>query len=295
MSTLTKVFVILLAVFSIGFTMSAISFVVQTNDWKDLADKYQAQTKVVEAHMRNLASSHAAEKATWIDIRDRMTRDAAELEASNERQAQELARLTTELAAARGESATAQALSRQLAAELEIAQNAWQEESQTRVAIEQRKLALERWNQDLDNRISEQENQIAVMEQEKRQLEQQIHILKTENKKLAQAGKQPPTVVGDLGVPGVAGRVLPLSETTGTPIRGRIVEIGGERAAISVGSSDGVEAGMVFVIYRGGEYIGDLKITDVEPNLAAGRITLTRGTPKVGDLVADESRLGVAN
>jgi hypothetical protein len=245
--------------------------------------------------MRNLASSHAAEKATWVDIRDRMTRDIAELEASGEQQAQELGRLTTELAAARGEGATAQALSRQLAAELEIAQNAWKEESQTRMAIEQRKLALERWNQDLDNRISEQENQIAVMDQEKRQLEQQIHILKTENKKLAQAGKQPPAVVGDLGSPGVAGRVLPLSETTGTPIRGRIVEVGGERAAISVGSSDGVEAGMVFVIYRGGEYIGDLKITDVEPNLAAGRITLTRGTPQVGDLVADESRLGVAN
>jgi len=275
--------------------MSAISFVVQTNDWKDLADKYQAQTKVIEAHMRNLAASHAAEKATWLDVRNDLDRKIGDLEAVSERLGQDLARFNSELAEAKAARGSAEALSGQLAAELKIAQDGWVAEKGKREAIEQRKLALERRNQDLDNRISEQENQIIAMEQEKRQLEQQLHILKTENKKLARGGKQPPTVVGDVGGPGVAGRVLPLSETTGTPIRGRIVEIGDERAAISVGSSDGVEPGMVFVIYRGGEYIGDIKITDVEPNLSAGRITLTRGTPQVGDLVADESRLGVAN
>jgi hypothetical protein len=61
-----------------------------------------------------------------------------------------------------------------------------------------------------------------------------------------------------------------------------------------VGSADGVETGMVFVIYNGSEYVGDLEITDVEPNQSAGRITRTRRAPRAGDSVADETRFGLA-
>ena len=51
---------------------------------------------------------------------------------------------------------------------------------------------------------------------------------------------------------------------------------------------------MVFVIYRGSEYVGDLEVTDVQPNLSAGRIVRARSTPRSNDMVADEPALGFA-
>ncbi len=295
MSTLTKVFIVLLAVFSIAFTMMAISFVVQTNDWKKLADDYRANAQVVESAMRNLAASHAAEKATWLDVRAALDRKIADLELGSQQKAQELAKRDAELTGMTLEKRSADDLANRLSSQLQIAETGWKTESDRANALEQRKLDLEKRNQDLDDRVSEQATQIIAMEQEKRQLEQQVFILRNENKRLAQAAKEPPTLLAEVPAGVSKGRVLPLTETTGTPIRGRLLDVEGRRASISVGSSDGVEAGMVFVIYRGGDFIGDLEVTDVEPDKSAGRITLTRGTPRAGDLVMDESRMGVVD
>lgn len=295
MSTLTKVFIVLLAVFSIAFTMMAISFVVQTNDWKKLADDYRANAQVVESSMRNLAASHAAEKATWLDVRAALDRKTAGLEADSQQKAQDLAKRDAELTAMTLEKRSADDLANRLSSQLQIAETGWKTESERANALEQRKLDLEKRNQDLDDRVSEQATQIIAMEQEKRQLEQQVYILRNENKRLAQAAKEPPTLLAEVPAGVSKGRVLPLTETAGTPIRGRLLDVEGRRASISVGSSDGVEAGMVFVIYRGGDFIGDLEVTDVEPDKSAGRITLTRGTPRTGDLVMDESRMGVVD
>ena len=68
----------------------------------------------------------------------------------------------------------------------------------------------------------------------------------------------------------------------------------GDLATISVGSADGVKETAVFVIYRGREYVGELRVTDVEPNLAAGKIVSSRMTPRPDDLVADELAFGLA-
>jgi len=91
-----------------------------------------------------------------------------------------------------------------------------------------------------------------------------------------------------------AGKAQPVSTPAATPIRGHIVEVQGKLATVSIGSSDGVSKGMVFVIYRDSDYIGDIEITDVEPNLAAGRLIRTRATPRADDMVADEPALGLA-
>ena len=87
----------------------------------------------------------------------------------------------------------------------------------------------------------------------------------------------------------------PVTVSSATPIRGRIIEVQGNIATISVGSSDGVQEGMTFVIYRGSDFVADIHITDVEPNLAAGRIQHARAKPKPDDMVADEPALGFAN
>ena len=70
-----------------------------------------------------------------------------------------------------------------------------------------------------------------------------------------------------------------------TAIRGQVVEVAGELVTISVGEADGVRKNMVFVIHRDDKYVGDLKITLVDPGQAAGRLYSATGTPVTGDMV----------
>lgn len=292
MSTLTKIFTVLMVIFSIAFTMSTISFVARSNDWKALAQGYQQEQLLVETHMRNLAAAHAADKTVWLDAKQQLLSRIAALEANQATQLAQIAEARDQAARLQAEKTGSEALASRLTSELQVAQSGWLEQRDQRAAIEKRNLELERRNLDLNERVNEQTAKIVALVQQQRQLEQQVNILREEKAKLAQgAGLGAPAQPAGIGMEGVA----PVSAMpSATPIRGQIVEVQGKLATISVGSSDGVREGMVFVIYRGSEYVGDIEITDVEPNLSAGRILRSRAAPRPKDMVADEPALGLA-
>ena len=88
---------------------------------------------------------------------------------------------------------------------------------------------------------------------------------RAENEKLATITRR--AAAGEFDVTGTDA-AIPLEPVAGTPIRGRILEVDGNLATISVGSADGVQVNMTFVIYRGSDYVGDLRIIDIEPHTA---------------------------
>lgn len=292
MSTLTKIFIVLMVVFSIAFTMSTIGFVAKTTRWRDLANQYNEETRVVMTHMRNLAAAHAAEKTVWVDTKRSLDDRRASLEAELERLRADLETERNAIDKLQTEKSNALAHAEQLLGELKIAEAGRREESASRADIEKRNLDLEKRNADLNLRVQEQSAQILVLVQQQRQLEQQVNILREENTRLSGGEWTGGAVTAaPAGAPAAPPSTAP---TAVAPIRGEIVEVSGKLATISVGSSDGVREGMVFVIYRGSEYIGDLEVTDVEPNLAAGKLVQMRATPRPTDLVADEPALGLA-
>jgi len=71
----------------------------------------------------------------------------------------------------------------------------------------------------------------------------------------------------------------------GVPIRGTVTEVADDRASISVGTADGVHRNMTFKIYRNENYLGDLLVTYVLPNEAAGTLVLQVGSVVTGDTV----------
>lgn len=297
MSTLTKIFVVLLVVSSIAFSMATIAFVARTHEWRSLAEGYQQQAHASAVAAQNAMSSSVAQLASNRDFINKLSSDKSQLEEENGRAELEIAKLTSELAQARGALDSAQATNRTLSAELKVGQSGWQEQRQQRVGLEKRNISLEKRNLDLNERVNEQTSQLAVLKQYQRQLEQQIHILRQENRKFAQlhgvgaVTEEAEQVVGT----GPAGAVTPLSPVASSPIRGSVTEVSGSLATISVGSADGVSENMVFVIYRGEDYLGDLKVVKVEPNQAAGSIVRAgRGTVQIGDQVADERRFGMS-
>jgi hypothetical protein len=294
LSTLTKIFVVLLVVFCIAFTMSAISFVARTNEWRALAEGYQREAQISDTYLRNALSESAAQKALDRDAINAHLAKIRELESRGQRAAREIAQFKGELAQARAQVSSLQGTARTLSGELKVGQAGWVEERKQRQMLQERNLELEKRNLDLNERVNEQTAQTIVLRQELRRREQQIKILRDEARKLAQSPRRAGTGEFEALSPAGQERVTALSAVSGSPIRGRITEVSGSLATISVGSADGVTEDMVFVIYRGLNYIGDLKISKVEPSRAAGRIVSSVGTVLAGDEVADEARFGMA-
>ncbi|HAL44589.1 MAG TPA: hypothetical protein DCP47_01490 [Phycisphaerales bacterium] len=83
------------------------------------------------------------------------------------------------------------------------------------------------------------------------------------------------------------GPAVRASETgTAVAIQGKVTNLEGNIATISVGSADGVEKGMVFHVTQNDNFICDIKITDVDTEVAAGVLELVQQQPRIGDPVS---------
>ncbi len=295
MSTLTKVFIVVLVVFSIAFTTMTVSIVAQSTDWRDTALKYEEHARVADTNLRNQIAASAAELATARDSIKSHLDKIGELETQLKGNGTELAKLRSDLAKAESEKSSSEAMNRGLLAQLTIADAGRGEYRKQRDEIEKRNIELERRNIDLNDRVNEQTARIAVLFEQKRQYEQQLNILKTENEKLAREAHRPAGAAVLEEPSGAAmSNVTALSPISATPIRGKVLDVSGNIITISVGTADGVNKDMIFVIHRGDQYVGDLKINSVTPNQAAGRIVRSASTPAPGDQVTDESAMRAA-
>lgn len=289
MSTLTKIFVVLLVVFSMTFTAMTVSTVAQTTNWRDTALKYQQNERIADTNLRHAHAAHAAELATKFDeVRGHLTKISG-LETEVQTARTEAARVRLQLAQAASEKSSAEAMNRGLLAQLEVAEAARSEYRKQRDGLEIGNIDLERRNIDLNDRVNELTARVDVMLEQRRHFEQQLNILQSENRKLAARtwggsstiSFEDPGSAASIGVPsGVAAR----------EIRGHVRDADGDLVTISVGRPDGVTEGMIFVMHRKGQYVGDLTISMVDPTQSVGRITVKGPSlsPARGDNVTDE-------
>lgn len=288
MSMLTKIFVVLLVVFSICFTSMTISNVAQTANWRETAEKYKEHARVADTNLRHAHAAHAALMANARDeIRahlDKISGLESDLQASRN----EVAEVKAQITKIESEKSGAEAINRGLLAQLQIAEAGRAEYKKQRNELEQRNIELERRNIDLNDRVNELTAGMTVLVEQKRQYEQQINILRTENEKLAHQARTLSTGRSLERPEGVALEgVKPLTPVPASAIRGKVLEVSGDLVTISVGSADGVKKGMIFVIHRDDEYIGDLEINLVDPNQAAGRIVRSTAATAADDEVTD--------
>lgn len=288
MSTLTKVFTVLLVVLSIVFTVMTISVVAQTARWKDNAEKYEENARIADTNLRQMIAASAAELATARDTIKSHLGKVGELETQMQANSAELARLRTDLAKVEAEKSSAEAMNRGLLTQVEAARSGETEYRKQLAGIEKRNIELERRNIDLNDRVNEQTAQIDVLVEQKRQYEQQLNILKEELERGSRQASRPGAGASMESPTGAAMQnVTALTPGGPTAIRGNVLEVSDNLVTISVGSADGVKKDMVFVIHRNDQYVGDVKISDVTPNRAAGKLVRTTGTPAKGDQVTD--------
>jgi len=74
-----------------------------------------------------------------------------------------------------------------------------------------------------------------------------------------------------------------------SPIAGTITDVmtsaGAQLVQVDVGTKDGVEENMKFLVHRDEQYVGTVVIVRVEPAIAAGRMVLSRGSVQAGDQI----------
>ena len=288
MSVLTKVFIVLLVVLSIAFTSMTVAIVAQTTNWRDTAQKYEEHARIADTNLRHAHAHSAALLATAQDDSRMRLERIRELEAKLQAARNEAAQLRAEAAKAGSERSSAEAMNRGLFAQLQATEKARAEYRIQRDDLERTQIDLQQRNIDFSDRVNELTARVGVLVEQRRQYEQQINILRTENDRLAQAARSPSRGAmleepAGAAIPGVVA-VTPVAARA---IRGKVLDVSGSLITISVGSADGVRKDMIFVIHRKGQYMGDMKISLVDPNQSAGRIVQASSTPAVGDEITD--------
>lgn len=288
MSTLTKVFVVVLVICSIAFTTMTVSTVAQQANWHDSAIKYENNARIADTTLRQMIAASSAELAAARDTIRGHSERIGELEGDLQKMGGDLGQVKADLAKAESEKSSAEAMNRGLLASMQMAEAGRQEYRKQRDEIEKSNIELQQRNIDLSGRVNELTAKATVLMEQKRHYEQQLNTLKTENQQISR-DTQRPSIAGRLEPPSGAAmpNVKALTPVSASAIRGKVTDVSGDLVTISVGSANEVQKDSLFVIHRSGDYVADLKITNVEPNRAAGKITKKASTPQVGDQVTD--------
>ena len=283
MSTLTKVFVVLLCIFSIAFTSMTVATVARTTHWRDTALKYEEHARVADTNLRHEIAANAALLATAREEVRSLSNSIGGLESQLATARSEAAQYRAQLAKVEAEKSSAEAMNRGLFSQLQVADSARGEYRKQRDGMETTNVDLSRRNIDLNDRVNELTARVDVLLEQKRQAEQQINMLQ------AAAGR-PMTFES---VEGVAMQgVEALTPVASRKISGQVSEVSGNMVMISVGSADGVKKDMVFVVHRDGEYVADIQVDLVDPSQSAGRLVRSSGMPQAGDTVTDAQSMG---
>jgi len=125
-------------------------------------------------------------------------------------------------------------------------------------------------------------------EKTKRLLEEKTELQNSADQFLQQFGK---AVAAPVPVTPVKEKAQVAAVTTDIALKGLVseVDLKNSLAQISIGSADGVKAGMRFHVVRGDVFICDILIFDVEPEKAVGVLELMEATqlqPRAGDNIS---------
>ena len=290
MTTVTKIFIVLVCLFAFIFTPMAIQFAGRKDDWKALAEKYEDHAETALAHERSTIATAASTIEHYKALRDQERRRAETDEqriAELERQIEELTQNVKELERSRDSwENSAQTLS----AQMEVINTHNQELVKENKRLTQSELDLQTKLIDRTDRVEEL---IADMVQLRRQLMQKTEELASVRKENDQLRQM--TGIGRAGealTTTLTPSARPATPTPPTAIRGKVTAVEEAKgwASINVGSASGLAEGMTMVVIRGEDYICDLIITNnVTPTEAVGRMVRVPGGKQIrpGDVLID--------
>lgn len=284
MSTLTKLLVVLLSLFTIFLCGMMIVFVGNTDNYKN---KWQEQ--------ENLCAVTKAELATMSNQYDEQVKKAEELET---RRLNETSALRQEKNDLSDENKRLERLAQQYQNQADSWKGVMAGFEQS---VRNLQASLDQTQQQLDtarsqgikdqkelNQITsdlyEKIVQLQDLEAERRRLMEQKTAL--EDQLASSTPVSRPKEI--IPVTPLNRTATPAAAVTGSDIKGLVSAVGESMLQLSVGSADGVKVGTTFHITRGDSFLCDVVVTDVDINKCAGVLELIQQRPQVGDTASTQ-------
>jgi myosin heavy subunit len=296
LSTLTKVLIVLLTVFSLFLSGIVVTYVANAENHRKTATETkrlldaakQTRDNAVRVSEEKKAEVEAVKtdlNAKMADRDTQITRLAGEL--NNEKRLN--SELQQRLMSMDDRVATANGTAKQQASLHEAAQ-------QKVEALEADRINREKELAETSQTLLEKMTIIAQLNDQVRQLTQENQDLGTRiNQYLVQYGKiaaQPPTTVvqGTAAARPVPPMAAVVGSTKNIALNGQVTRVDARNrlVAISIGAAAGVRQNMTFHIIRGEQFVADIQIMEVQPDQSVGVLSVVKQgmQPQVGDKVA---------
>jgi chromosome segregation ATPase len=284
LTTLTKIFIVVLAVFAIVISMVVIQYTAQSTNFKQLADEWQGRANQ-ESALRAAADN---QNKLIVEHLDKVGRTQQE-ELSKQRT--EMERISGEMSAVKNELLAERQKTASLTGQVTQLTNMTKAGDEERKQLQGQLESTRKDNAGLraDNFKLAETNQ--KLDLQRQLYEQEIRLLKEQNysinERLAKLRTGGSATASESPAAG-ARKVQAATESETSPILGQITDVRDSLASISIGSAQGVKDGMEFIIYRNGQYLGKMRINKVLPEQAAGELLSTQGSVRSGDKVTDK-------
>jgi myosin heavy subunit len=287
-STLTKVFVVLVTVLSVVLVALIVPFVANTQHYKSQVATAETQKSQADAAARLAMAELEAARA-------QESEQLILLKTKNQELTSRITTLGAELATARSaerelgnENARLQATNERLSAAAsqygsitESLQKELTDRREQMVAQQTRLIQLTDRNTDLEGQLDSLTRQVRRLREGMQQIQERSSELE------GMLSRVPDEVKRTISASTDSGTAQPFMPES--PIRGQVTRV--EQLAdetwvqVNVGKNDGVAPNMKFWVHRNGQFLGTLIITKVDQGDAAGRLQNLQGQVAQGDTV----------
>ncbi len=285
MSTLTKVLIVLLSVFSLFLCGVVVTYVANAENYRETAERQRRDVQVAKNNERDTEQEYAEYKEATEQTQQALAQKISDMEIA-------MSDLQTELTNARREND-------KLVAHVANSSETVKVTSETQTKMLDQARAAQARVATLEADLTRLENELKetnLLLQEKMAI---IETLQAKNNQLAQANQDLETRVNQYLrnrgqvtaapqpvtlVPGVAQPATP-TPTRQIDLNGLVVDVDKPLAEISIGASAGVKQNMTFHVTRGDQFICNIEILYVDAERSVGVLKLMQGEPRIGDTV----------
>ena len=281
MSTLTKILIVLLSLFSLFLCGTVVTYVGTSKNYKNAYEGLKTELTALQKKNQSYQQQLEEKKRQMDELATRLDAEMAELKAEKTQLEQNLKD------AERAKAALDEKVQSLAAAALKFEQTVGGMEGslkETREELDQARaegIKLTKNLNEITASLEEKMAQLGAIDAEKKRLLEEK--TKLEQQLAGKTGSavtyEPVTVVPDSATKAI-------ETPAAAALQGLVTAVDGSLVTLSIGSADGVEKGMIFHVIRNDSFVCDVKITDVDTEAAAGTIQLIQQQPKVGDIAS---------
>jgi predicted nucleic acid-binding Zn-ribbon protein len=276
LSTLTKIFIVVMVVLAILASVLFINQATTTYNWKTYAESLKDENAAYKAQTARQVLINEAQKAAVGEAESSNAAQLAAIQLQLDQQAKDSKDKQQRIASLEVTNANLEASNVGLAATV---QQLTAQYGQLRKAWDDREKAFEAMNQQsqrADRDMKELARDLEHAKDASQTFQEQLVARDERIKDLEKA------VMEGGGKAAVSMESIPRQAAK---IEGTVTAVIPDQhlAQLNVGSASGVTAGMKFILYRGADLVGWLTINQVDPSSSAGTLTYEKLAPKQGD------------